>query len=145
MMNFIRKHIWEHLPKAASRKTVLWSAALWGIGFVGFALLFYRLGKFERRTTEIFVGLGLVLGFLQLIPGVGEKLYLGILRVTSIFGYFVFRLGLIFAFYIVVTPMGVVMRMFGFDPLEEKFKDGHTPKWHKRTGNLDPRKYYRLS
>lgn len=144
MLDFIRKHIWEHLPKEASTKTLVSSAVIWAVLLPGGAWLFHYWGRFERTTALIFTAVGVVLGVAQLLPGVGEKVYLGILRVSAIFGYFIFRILLTLVFFLLVTPMGFGLRLAGKDPLELHPKSGVLPFWHAHTRPSDARRYYRL-
>ncbi|MBI3735601.1 hypothetical protein HY256_03700 [Candidatus Sumerlaeota bacterium] len=145
MLEYIQKYIWAHLPKSASRKTLIWSALIWGACLPALAGVFHHFGRFSETTFKVFLIGGGALGVAQLIPGIGEKVYLAILKISALFGYFIFRIGLTIAFYVVVTPMGWFLRMTGKDPLEEQFKSGQPPKWHPHSGKDDPRRYYRLS
>lgn len=144
MLEFIRKHIWAHLPKEASTKTLVSSAVIWGLLLPAAAWLFHYWGRFERTTAMAFTLVGVVLGVAQLIPGFGEAVYLGILRFTAIFGYFIFRIMLTVVFFVMVTPMGLALRFAGKDPLELHLKPGTTPQWHEHARPGDARRYYRL-
>ena len=148
LLHYFQTYIWAHLPKTANRKHVLWAAILYPA-----ALLFiaWRLqnkavlrGQFHSIGSIILVVLAVAIGIALITPRLGDQVYLSILKVAAIFGWIIGRLGLTIVFYLVVTPMALVMRLSGKDPLDQKFKSGKPPQWHPHSGKSEPRRYYRL-
>lgn len=81
-------------------------------GHHGFAIAFYLLaGTFFTMT-----------GF---FPAAFKK-------ITSTIGEFVTALMLSLIFYIMITPMGLMMRLFGRDPLDKKIEKEKDSYWEKK-------------
>ncbi|MCH7686445.1 MAG: hypothetical protein IH899_07160 [Planctomycetes bacterium] len=58
-------------------------------------------------------------------------------------GWVVSHLVLGFAFFLMITPIGLVMRLFGRDPLQRQFDKQATTYWIPRPPNQDSRRYFR--
>jgi len=58
-------------------------------------------------------------------------------------GWIVSHLLLAIVFYMVVFPVGMLMRLFRYDALKRKFDPDCESYWRKREKNNDPRKYFR--
>ena len=48
-----------------------------------------------------------------------------------------------FTFYIVMTPIGVMMRRFGYDPVKRQFDANADSYWIKREPNKDTKRYFK--
>ena len=58
-------------------------------------------------------------------------------------GWVVSHLVLGFAFFLVITPIGLVMRLFGRDPLQRQIDKNATTYWILRSPNQDSKRYFR--
>jgi hypothetical protein len=58
-------------------------------------------------------------------------------------GWTVSHLLLLATFYLVLTPIGVVMRLVGHDPLERKFRPEAATYWMEHDPGSDPSRYFR--
>ena len=67
------------------------------------------------------------------IPTILRPIYKVWMRIGSVLGWINTRIILGIGFYFVFTPMGVVMRMFGKDPLHRKFTPNTTTYRINRT------------
>lgn len=143
MIAFLKEHVWSHLPATVTRKQCVREAFIWGGVFaaIGFAWL-YWLG--HPIAGKVFIGLGAFLAVTLPIPGLGERVYLTVLRGAAIMGFIIARVALTAVFYVVVTPMGLLLRLSGKDPLDLKFKQSAPPAWREHSGKTEPRQYYRL-
>lgn len=83
------------------------------------------------------VGAGVVLAGLRLIPPVFRQLYGLWLRFSVILGYFVSRIILVITFFIAVLPIGILMRILGKDPMERKLDPQAPTYWIKRDEQED--------
>ena len=91
-------------------------------------------------------GVGLGVGATGLIWPVGLRwLYLGLTRVTYPLGLAVSSLVLAAVYYAVLTPLGLVLRLGGHDPLRRRFDRAATTYWQNRAGPRDPETYFRQS
>ena len=83
------------------------------------------------------VGVGVVLAALRLIPPVFRQLYRLWLRFSVILGYFISRIILVITFFVAVLPIGILMRMFGKDPMDRKLDPQASSYWAKREDEED--------
>lgn len=96
-----------------------------GYAFVGFGMLFFLLGWSApgalRGLYKVWMGLAVVLGF------------------------FMSRIILSLLFYLVVTPIGLVMRLVGKDILNQKWDNNVDSYWIKREKTpIDKKQYEKL-
>ena len=76
---------------------------------------------------------GPVLVFLGVVyPKALEELHDKWLRFAHVLGWFNTRLLLSLFYYLVITPVGVVMRLFGRDPLDRKWASEQKSYWITR-------------
>jgi hypothetical protein len=61
------------------------------------------------------------------------------MSLAVVLGFFVSRFLLAVIFYLVVTPIGLIMRLSGKDLLDMKLKDRDS-YWHVRTGEYNPQR-----
>ncbi len=143
-LRFIREHIWSMLPEVITDKQRLWAAVLWGDLLLGFGLWrgwdALAAGRPPGAAALALVVGGFALQVLLLIPPVGRAIYRAILRVFSIVGFVLSSILLTVFFYLVVTPMGLGLRLMGKDLLDR----AGPPAWKPHTGRTDRRRYYRL-
>lgn len=66
------------------------------------------------------------------IPGCLKPLYSLWMKFASILAWVNTRLILVFLFYIVFTPMGLVMRIFGIDALDKKIDKSRVSYWKRK-------------
>ena len=98
-------------------------------GLIG-AFLLWR----GRPAGPWFLGAGLLFGLWGLVRPRGlRSIYKIWLSLAIILGYFVSRFLLGVVYYIVLTPIGLVMRLLGKDLLDMKLGDRDS-YWHDRSG-----------
>jgi len=86
-----------------------------------FALFFpwlYDLGF--SYTPYIISGLFISLGLI--IPKALQPVYTGWIKFSNILGFINSKILLFIIFYLIITPMGLVAKLFGFDPMKKKVK-----------------------
>ncbi|KIX15639.1 hypothetical protein X474_03070 [Dethiosulfatarculus sandiegensis] len=66
-----------------------------------------------------------------LLPRVLKPLYLVWMSLASVLGYFVSRIILTILYFLVITPIGLFMRLLGKDILDKKM-DSKQSYWHRR-------------
>lgn len=73
--------------------------------------------------TEIPVYLALIAGLLSFIPPVGDRMVWGWYKLAEGLGWFNSRVLLSLVYYLIVTPIALLFRLFGNDPLHLKDKN----------------------
>lgn len=85
---------------------------------------------------------GLVLVVSQAIPKLIKPLYHIALFLGHILGWINTRLILGLIYYLIFTPIGLVMRILGKDPLHRKFDKQATSYWHIAPRTAIPKEQY---
>ncbi len=147
MTRFLRERVWSHLPAEAPLKVRLWASLLWGLVFplvlsvVRWLLHFEEGFSITPAVTAMLVTVPIAL--ILPIPRVGPWVYLSILRLFSIVGFFISHLFLVLVFFVIITPFGIMLRLSGRDPLQIRLGE-KSPVWWPVHGTDDRRRYYRM-
>ena len=112
---------------------------------IGFAVLgglaAWRAGAISS-TVLILWSAGAVLPITAFIPKLGRLAYLAVYLPTSIIGYVVSNIILALMFFLVITPLGVILRLMGKDLLQQRTQRGKT-QWRPVTSVKNEDSYYR--
>ena len=104
-----------------SAKELRWFAGLW-FPLFGAVIAWMLFRKFHAPLAALIVlGAVAALGCAGLVrPGVIRPVYLGLMRVTFPIGWVVSHVILFVAYFVVITPVGLVLRLF-HDPMQRRF------------------------
>jgi hypothetical protein len=99
-----------------------------------------------RPVGYAFVGCGALFFFLGMwAPGGLRGIYRVWMGLAVVLGYFMSRIILSLLFYLVVTPIGLAMRLMGKDMLNRKWDPNADSYWIKRdNGPVDKKQYEKL-
>ena len=119
-----------------------------GIWFPAFcALVGWSIGHKTGHWSEVEIGWVLA-GLLSVgglvLPALIRPIFVGLILLTFPIGWVVSHLLLGLIFYGVVTPMGLILRIRGHDPLQLK-KPGGNSVWKTSVGKTDATRYLRQS
>ena len=100
----------------------------------------------KARPTAAFVCWGLALG----VPAIGAAwreglrlLYVGLSYATYPIGFVVSSVVLALIYYAVLTPIGLILRVCGHDPMQRRAGARAGSYWHQRPGPRSPASYFR--
>ena len=127
------------------RKQLRQFAGIWFPAFC--ALIGWIIGKKTGHWEVVEVGWAIcgVLALAGLIyPAAIRPVFVGLILLTFPIGWVVSHLLLGAIFYLLVTPIGLVLRMTGHDPLHLKPPTGDS-LWKTPVGKTDPASYLRQS
>jgi hypothetical protein len=134
-----------------SREAVQKTGKAFLIGFGVLAVILFLSNShwfgfdFERGVAshgwKWFLGSGIVLFILSRVAyPVMKPIHIGWMTFAFALGWFNTRLLLTIFFFFIVTPVGLIMRLFGKDLLDEKFDRSAKSYWVKRDVSLfDPK------
>lgn len=97
------------------------------LGFALLGLLAAWRAKGIGQSSIILWGIGLTLAIAAFVPKLGRAAYLGVYLPTSIIGYVMSHIALALMFFLVITPLGILLRFMGKDPLHQKQNAGWSP------------------
>jgi hypothetical protein len=104
-----------------------------------FGALFFWIYGLEGTAWRWILGVGVALFILSRVAlPVMKPIHIAWMKFAFVLGWINTRIILGLFFYIVLTPIGLVMRVFRSDLLDQKF-DAHAPSyWKRRTTPFDP-------
>jgi hypothetical protein len=120
--------------------------AVFGVAWLAFFMA-AGIGAVGRGAPEMATGLGLAA---VLIPAMGlistrliRGVYLGMAYATWPIGLVMSFLLLAAVYYLVLSPTGLLMRAFGYDPLRRSKRTGAESYWVPRESGQAPDRYFR--
>ena len=131
------------LNKAPSRRELLVFGSL-------FALFFGLIGgliwwKFEAPTAAYVVwsiAAAITIVFYAL-PPIRKPIYLAWIHLAFPIGWVISHVAMALIYYLVFTPIGLIMRLFGRDPMERRFDRGAETYWTPHQPSEDSARYFR--
>ena len=126
-----------------SRRDLLWFVLLLAVflAIVG-ALVWRRTGSLAAGTGVWAVG-GSVCALFALWPASRRRIYVGWMYAVYPIGWTVSHLLLGVAYFVVITPIGLALRMLRRDPLERSFDRVATTYWVRHNPASRLERYFR--
>jgi len=119
-----------------------------GFIWLGFLVLFGAIARFKLDAPNLALGLWVaalvvpVVGWL--IPSVMRAVFLGMSYAAGPIGFVVSHVILALVYYLVFTPVGLAMRIFGYDPMKRGFDESASSYWVTRDpAAAEPKRYFR--
>ena len=119
-----------------------------GFIWVGFVAFFGVVAYFKFGQPQLARGLWIasvvvpVVGWI--FPPVMRLVFLGMTYLAWPIGFVVSHVVLAAVYYLVLTPTGLLMRLFGYDPMRRRFDREATSYWTEREATAkDPKRYFR--
>ena len=78
-----------------------------------------------------------------IVPGFMRFIYIGMAYAAFPIGFVVSHLIMMVVYYLVVTPIGLVMRLFGYDPMNRHFDESADTYWCPREQDNSLNTYFR--
>ena len=114
--------------------------ALFGSMIGGFALWKFSAPEVAKW---IWIFSAVIIALYYLIPPLRKWIFMGWLGAVFPIGWVISHLLLGIVFYLVVFPIGLMMRMFRYDALGRRFDRDAKSYWKKREARDDPRRYFK--
>jgi len=130
------------INKNPSRKDLLVFGFLLGLftTLLGF-LTRYLWQSPEAARTIWLVGAGLTTVYL-ILPPIRRSLYMGWIYATFPIGWTISHLLMAVVYYGVLTPIGLVLRLCGKDPIEKDVDTGCSSYWVEHPTKTDAGRYF---
>ena len=117
---------------------------LGGLVWVRGGLLGLEFGALTRPIGVGLGALGLLSGLLGWVaPAANRPLYVGLLVVTYPIGFVLSYLILGILFYGVITPIGLLLRALGHDPMQRRFEPERSTYWSEVKRRRSQESYFR--
>ena len=132
------------INKDPSRKHLNQFGFIW----LGFLALFGAIAYFKFHQPQIAKGLWIaavvvpVIGWL--VPQFMRLVFLGMSYLAWPIGFVVSHVVLALVYYLVLTPIGLLMRLFGYDPMRRSFDRNASSYWSERPAQaVEAKRYFR--
>jgi hypothetical protein len=131
------------VKKDFSRRELLWFGPLFAIffGIIGWILI-QKWAAYQAAYGLWAVTAGLILLYYS-IPPLRRPVYRAWIYAVLPIGWVVSHLLLATIYYFLLTPIGILMRLFGYDPLQRKFDRSRKSYWVARETKRDPASYFK--
>ncbi len=126
-----------------SRKDLLWFGAILALFGAALGAVFFRRFHAPEAGRAIWLAGAALTVIYFAIPPVRRWIYLGWVYAAYPIGWTVSHLLLGIVYYLVLTPIGLIMRMAGRDPLERRFEPDRSSYWTEHSPSEDPSRYFR--
>ena len=131
------------INKNPSRRDLL----IFGLLFVAFAGILGAVAQWRWHAPTVARGIWAIgavisLGYF-LVPPLRRPIYLGWVYLTFPIGFVVSHILLAIVFYAVVTPIGLILRLLGRDPMKRKFDPSQKSYWIPIDPDPAPERYFR--
>ena len=130
------------INKHPSRKELLWFGALFLLFFGIIGGLMYWKFQAPAVAHRIWIGVALAGIVYFIFPPVRRPLYLGWMYAAFPIGFVISYVVMLAIFYLVVTPIGLIMRLAGRDSLNRRFDADAESYWSAHEG-CDQKRYFR--
>lgn len=126
-----------------SRRELMWFGPLFALfgGMIG-GIAQWKFGAPEVAKW-IWIISALVIVLYYAVPPLRKWIYIGWMAVFFPIGWVLSHVLLSVVFYLVVFPIGILVRLFRYDALRRRFDPDAKSYWIKRDTNTDPKKYFR--
>lgn len=126
------------------RRELRMFAALWLplFALVVGSMLHFRFGLPLAAKWVWAVGAGLaVLGLAS--SSIARLVYVGLICLTFPIGFVVSHVAMLVIYFLVLTPIGLCLRIFGYDPMERRIETDKESYWHARDPKRKASSYFR--
>ena len=126
-----------------SRRQLHQFGFLWLIffGVIG-SLSYFKSGN--HRAGIILWGLAVIIPVLGWIfPALMRIVFLGLSYAAFPIGFVVSHVILALVYYLILTPVAILMRLFGYDPMERRLDPEASSYWCQREAPPEAKQYFR--
>ena len=76
-------------------------------------------------------------------PPLARVLWIGLMTVTFPIGFVMSHITIGMVYYLVLTPIGLIMKLVGYDPMDRQLDRDGSSYWNEREAQPDPSRYFR--
>ena len=131
------------IKKDFTKKELLWFGPLMAlfVGIIGWILI----GQFdaERVAYGLWIAAGALIVLYYLIPPFRAPIFRGWMYSVMPIGWVVSHVLLSAIYYLLLTPIGLLMKLCRYDPMHRKFEASADSYWIARDTNRDKRSYFK--
>ena len=104
-------------------------------------IIYWRTGS--QVTPLVILGIGAVISiFYYLIPASRIFIYYGWMKLVSPIGWVVSHVIFAVTYYLVLTPIGLLMRLFKYDPMARRLESDVPSYWTRHSTSKNHERYF---
>lgn len=131
------------INKTPSARELRWFGVLLAL-FFGVIGILVRFNSGEGPAIAVWGGGATLAAVYAVVPAVRRPLYLGWMYAAFPIGWTVSHLVLAAVYYLALTPIGVLARLFGHNPMQRGFDPAADSYWKRRPPREeDPARYFK--
>ena len=116
---------------------------IWLVFFAGFGALMLWRGRPWSLVGPVWVMAAVVPAIGWIVPAFMRIVYLGMAYLTFPIGFVLSFVLMVIIYYLVLTPVGLIMRIVGYDPIRRAFEPKAQSYWIARSGDDSAKRYFR--
>ncbi len=131
------------LNKNPSKKELRWFGVMFAVFCGLFGLIVWQVWGRPGIARWMWIISGGIAAIYCLMPPLRKPMYLGWLYAAYPIGWTVSHLLMGAIYYLILTPIGLIMRAVGYDPMCKNFDPDATTYWRDHSTAKDKRSYFR--
>lgn len=133
------------LKKDFTDRELLWFGPVMAlfVGIVGFILV--RRFELVQAARGLWLVAAIVIAVYYAIPALRLPMYRAWMYALFPIGWTIAHIMLGIMFYLVLTPIGLAMKVVKYDPMQRRIEPDADTYWMDRDSAVDPQRYFRQS
>ena len=131
------------VKKTFSRRELLWFGPLFALFIALIGWVLWQSGVGWDILSVLAIAAGLLIVVYYLVPPLQRPLHRGWMFSVMPIGWIVSHLLLSVIYYLLLTPIGLIMKAVGYDPMRRKLEPNRETYWVNRQKSEDPQRYFK--
>jgi hypothetical protein len=131
------------IKKNFSQRELLWFGPLLALFVIIAGAILWRRLNLPALAYTLWCGAAVLIVLYYLLPAIRVSVYRAWLLTLFPIGWLVSHLLLALIYYLVLTPIGLLMRLAGYDPLRRRRDPSASSYWIDRQPDVEPHRYFR--
>ncbi len=131
------------VKKTFSRRELRWFGPLFALFIALIGWMLWESGVGWNVLSVLAIAAGSLIFVYYLVPPLQRPLYRGWMFSVMPIGWIVSHLLLSVIYYLLLTPIGLIMKAVGYDPMRRKLEPNRETYWVNRQKSEDPQRYFK--
>ncbi len=128
------------IPRTPSQRDLRWFGGILAVAMVIVGLICFQ--RWPTVACGFWAGAPVLLAVYYAVPPIRKPLFLAWMYAAYPLGWLLSHLFMAVLYYACVTPIGIALRLFGYDPLQLR-RPQRASHWHQRPAPPPAERYFR--